>query len=63
MDFTNHFESSQDNATVASGNKQIVVEASKVPNSVLLRLMEEVKNDQADDKYAYDRAHNRHNRS
>lgn len=63
MDFTNQIESSYETANVASSNEQIVVEASKVPNSVLQRLMEEVKNDQANDMFAYDRAHNRHNRS
>jgi hypothetical protein len=41
----------------------VIVEAGKVPNPVLQRLMEEVKNDKANDMFAYDRAHNRHNRS
>jgi len=63
MDFTNQVESNFESSKVVSNNDQIVVEASKVPNSVLQRLMEEVKNDQANDMYAYDRAHNRHNRS
>jgi len=63
MDFTNQVESSVETANVASSNEQIVIEATKVSNSVLQRLMEEVKNDKMNDMFAYDRAHNRHNRS
>jgi hypothetical protein len=63
MDFTYQVESSIETANIASSNEQIVVEANKVPNSVLQRLMEEVKNDKANDMFSYDRAHNRHNRS
>jgi len=40
-----------------------VLNVNEVPNAVLQRLMAEVKNDQANDMFAYDRAHNRHNRS
>ena len=40
----------------------IIVEANQMPNSVLQRLIEEVKNDNANHMFAYDRAHNRHNR-
>ena len=63
MDFKDHVENSVKTTIVSASNDQIVVEASQIPNSVLLRLMEEVKNDQANDMFAYDRAHNRHNRS
>ena len=48
---------------LTSSNEQIVIEANQISNPVLQRLMEEVKNDQANNIFAYDRAHNRHNRS
>lgn len=47
---------------VASKNDQVIMDADQMPNSVLQRLMEEVKNDTANNMFAYDRAHNRHNR-
>ena len=47
---------------VAPQIEQVVVEVEQIPNSVLQRLMEEVKNDNANNMFAYDRAHNRHNR-
>ena len=51
-------------ATESSVNQQNnVLNVNQVPNVVLQRLMEEVKNDQANDMFGYDRAHNRHNRS
>ena len=62
MEFLDQSTSQQgDYAAKASDN--VVVEAKKVPSPVLQRLMEEVKNDKANDIFAYDRAHNRHNRS
>jgi hypothetical protein len=63
MDFTNHVESSVETARNSADSEKIVMEASQLPNAVLQRLMAEVKNDQANDMFAYDRAHNRHNRS
>ena len=47
---------------VAPQTEQVIVEADQMPNSVLQRLMEEVKNDNVNNMFAYDRAHNRHNR-
>lgn len=47
---------------VAAQKEEIIVDAHQMPNSVLQRLMEEVKNDNANNMFAYDRAHNRHNR-
>ena len=47
---------------VASKNDQVIMDADQMPNSVLQRLREEVKNDTANNMFAYDRAHNRHNR-
>lgn len=47
---------------VTPQTEQVVVEADQMPNSVLQRLMEEVKNDNVNNMFAYDRAHNRHNR-
>jgi hypothetical protein len=49
--------------SMAKTSDNVIVEAGKVPNPVLKRLMEEVRNDKANDMFAYDRAHNRHNRS
>ncbi len=63
MDFNNNVENSFEPTTAAVNNEHIVIEASKMPNSVLQRLMEGVKNDHANDMFPYDRAHNRHNRS
>lgn len=63
MDFNNNVENSFEPTNATVNNDHIIVEVSKVPNLVLQRLMEEVKNDQANDMFAYDRAHNRHNRS
>ncbi|SHN36178.1 YhhA family cyclophane-containing RiPP [Mucilaginibacter sp. OK098] len=63
MDFNNQPQSDFA-ATESSVNQQNnVLNVNEVPNAVLQRLMAEVKNDQANDMYAYDRAHNRHNRS
>lgn len=47
---------------ITAQTEPIIVEADQMPNSVLQRLMEEVKNDSANNMFAYDRAHNRHNR-
>jgi len=52
-----------DLATVEVAPKnEIISDADQMPNSLLQRLMEEVKNDTANNMFAYDRAHNRHNR-
>jgi hypothetical protein len=40
----------------------VIIEPSKLNNSLLERLIEEVKNDNANNIFAYDRSHNRHNR-
>ena len=47
--------------TVEQATK-IITEADQMPDTVLKRLMEEVKNDNINAMFAYDRAHNRHNR-
>jgi len=63
MDF-NTQSHSDFTATESSVDQQNnVLNVNQVPNVVLQRLMEEVKNDQANDMFGYDRAHNRHNRS
>lgn len=41
---------------------QVVIEADQMPDILLRRLMEEIKNDSVNSMFAYDRAHNRHNR-
>jgi hypothetical protein len=41
----------------------IKVDASQVPNAVLQRLIEEVRHDRQSNIAAYNRMHNRHNRS
>ncbi len=42
--------------------KNISIDASKFPNMVLKRLIEEVKNESINNITAYNRTHNRHNR-
>jgi len=39
------------------------LEISKIPSPVLARLIEEVRNEEMSDATAYNRMHNRHNRS
>jgi hypothetical protein len=41
---------------------QIITNVNQMPDIVLKRLMDEVKNDNVNQMFAYDRAHNRHNR-
>lgn len=41
----------------------IAVDAAQVPNAVLQRLIEEVRHDRQNNITAYNRMHNRHNRS
>lgn len=62
MEHINHTDAPVSSMEVKSNTEQIVVDAEQMPNSVLQRLMEEVKNDTANNMFAYDRAHNRHNR-
>ncbi len=46
-----------------STSKTISIDASKVQSSVLQRLIEEVKYEDQNNIAAYNRLHNRHNRS
>lgn len=46
-----------------SASKTISIDASKVQSSVLQRLIEEVKHESQNNIAAYNRLHNRHNRS
>lgn len=62
MEHINHTDATVATIEVKSNTEQIVVDTEQMPNSVLQRLMEEVKNDTANNMFAYDRAHNRHNR-
>jgi hypothetical protein len=63
MDFNNQSHSDFTAAETTVKQENNVMNVNEVPNAVLQRLMAEVKNDQANDMFAYDRAHNRHNRS
>lgn len=45
-----------------SQNRPVITDADKMPDIVLRRLMAEVKNASENQRFAYDRAHNRHNR-
>ncbi len=47
---------------ITKQSNQIVIDANQLQDTVIKRLMEEVKNDNANQMFAYDRAHNRHNR-
>ncbi len=42
--------------------KVLELDVSKVPSTVLARLIEEVRNEEGVSARAYDRVHNRHNR-
>jgi len=63
MDFNNQSQSEYSTADLTLNQESNVIAVNEVPNAVLQRLMAEVKNDQANDMFSYDRAHNRHNRS
>lgn len=59
---TDHSKTKEQIASVTRTSIQVVTEAHQMPGKVLRRLMEEVKNDSVNPMFAYDRAHNRHNR-
>ena len=63
MEFNNLPHNDFASAEISVDEQNNVLSVSEVPNALLQRLIAEVKNDQANDKFAYDRAHNRHNRS
>ena len=62
MDIINHLDSQEEVNEISTKPTQVIFEADQMPDIVLKRLMEEVKNDNANQMFAYDRAHNRHNR-
>jgi hypothetical protein len=43
--------------------KLMEMDVAKIPSEVLKRLVEEVRQDEAEDRSRYSRFHNRHNRS
>jgi hypothetical protein len=47
----------------AAGKKPRELDAKVTPSPVLARLIEEVRNEKTEGPYAYNRMHNRHNRS
>ena len=59
---TNHSKTEEQIISVTEEPTQVITEAHHMPDIVLRRLMEEVKNDSVNPLFAYDRAHNRHNR-
>jgi len=62
MDLINHSDSHGEINVISVQPTQVIIEASQMPDTVLKRLVEEVKNDSVNQMFAYDRAHNRHNR-
>lgn len=62
MEHVNHADIEIVAMEVISQTDQVIVDVDQMPNSILQRLMEEVKNDNSNNMFAYDRAHNRHNR-
>jgi hypothetical protein len=62
MDSINHSIIKEEINVISTQSVQVVIEANQMPDKVLKRLMEEVKNDNLNPMFAYDRAHNRHNR-
>lgn len=43
--------------------ERAALDVKKIPSPVLARLIEEVRNERTDNPHAYNRMHNRHNRS
>ena len=62
MNHNDTIAESTEQATVSQDLGSISVDASKVPNAVLQRLIEEVQNENQNNILAYNRTHNRHNR-
>jgi len=62
MDLINHPDSKKEVNEISTKPTQVIFEANQMPDAVLRRLMDEVKNDKVNHMFAYDRAHNRHNR-
>ena len=62
MELINLSNANDENNIISTQPIQVIVEANQMPDIVLKRLMEEVKNDITNNIFAYDRAHNRHNR-
>ena len=62
MDLINYSDSQEEVNLISTQPAQVIIEANQMPDTVLKRLMEEVKNDSVNQMFAYDRAHNRHNR-
>jgi len=62
MELINLSNANDENNIISTQPIQVIVEANQMPDIVLKRLMEEVKNDIKNQIFAYDRAHNRHNR-
>lgn len=59
---TDHSKTNEQITSVTGTSISVVTEAHQMPDKVLRRLMEEVKNESVNPIFAYDRAHNRHNR-
>ena len=62
MDQNNHLDVQEQYNVIDTQSAQVIIAADQMPNTVLRRLMEEVRNDSVNPMFAYDRAHNRHNR-
>jgi hypothetical protein len=62
MDLINESDSQGEVNEISAKPTRVISEANEMPDTVLKRLMEEVKNESANNMFAYDRAHNRHNR-
>lgn len=62
MDLISHSSAQEEINVISTQPAQVIVEANKLTDAVLKRLIEEVKNDSVNPMFAYDRAHNRHNR-
>ena len=62
MDLINYANSQGEVKATSQETTSVIVGAGQMSDAVLKRLMEEVKNDSVNPMFAYDRAHNRHNR-
>jgi len=62
MDLPDHSDKQVQSDVIVTQHSELVLEVNQLSDIVLQRLMEEVKNDKVNSIFAYDRAHNRHNR-
>ena len=56
------YQDRQDETPLEVDSEQAILDAEKIPNALLRRLIEEVRTEKLEPATAYNRTHNRHNR-